>query len=254
MGIFLWYGYEKTLLQRAEAVLEAGFHRASLWWEEENGRIPQDNYRLLKKRGLELLHVHLPFEQHAGLWRGEEARRNFETNMFHWLEELNECEAALAVFHPWLREEVGFPLQEAGLDCFYKIQKRAKELGITLAAENLMQDDALFFLLHHFDDLSLCLDTGHLGVSGNGEKMKAYSTRIKALHLHDNDGKEDLHLLPGEGELDLRKMLRDVPKGVPFHLEVNALLSSHYVDVEETIFLDRAKKALDNLRRNCEGE
>ena len=54
------------------------------------------------------------------------------------------------------------------------------------------------------DCFGLCLDIGHLQLSK--QDIRAYTrvvgTRIKALHIHDNDGKVDLHLAPYTGSVD----------------------------------------------------
>lgn len=50
----------------------------------------------------------------------------------------------------------------------------------------------------------LCLDTGHLNLLGITpyEYVKHLGHRIKAVHMHDNDGKFDLHLAPYTGTFD----------------------------------------------------
>ena len=57
--------------------------------------------------------------------------------------------------------------------------------------------------------LGYCFDVGHAhmgdGVAAEFELMK---TRIRSSHLHDNDGKEDLHLFPGQGSVDWHKTMR----------------------------------------------
>ena len=55
------------------------------------------------------------------------------------------------------------------------------------------------------EGLAICLDTGHLNViKGNQGKFIRESGRLlQALHLHDNDGSGDQHLLPyGVGNID----------------------------------------------------
>lgn len=70
---------------------------------------------------------------------------------------------------------------------------------------------------------------------------------MRALHLHDNDGKSDLHLIPGDGILPLNTWLKDLPKGVEYHLEINRGLSEVYKDYNEVEYLTRAKKSLSLL-------
>jgi sugar phosphate isomerase/epimerase len=48
-----------------------------------------------------------------------------------------------------------------------------------------------------------CLDTGHLNLMGNEleDAINRLGESLGALHLSENDGKADLHLLPGDGNL-----------------------------------------------------
>ncbi len=50
-----------------------------------------------------------------------------------------------------------------------------------------------------------CLDTGHAMLSGGGDPaamVRTLGSRLKLLHVHDNDGKRDKHMLPFEGIID----------------------------------------------------
>lgn len=51
--------------------------------------------------------------------------------------------------------------------------------------------------------VSLALDTGHARlVSAPEEETRAAGPRLRTTHVHDNDGRRDLHLPPGEGIVD----------------------------------------------------
>ncbi|MGI5820212.1 MAG: sugar phosphate isomerase/epimerase family protein [Armatimonadota bacterium] len=46
----------------------------------------------------------------------------------------------------------------------------------------------------------LCYDAGHGNISGDGlDRLEAHSDRLLSVHLHDNDGSGDQHLLPFMG-------------------------------------------------------
>ena len=48
------------------------------------------------------------------------------------------------------------------------------------------------------DYFGFCLDIGHANLTKNkiGEFIKALGNRLTILHIHDNDGDEDLHMIP----------------------------------------------------------
>lgn len=243
MSIFAWYGYEGSLCKRAEQLKEAGFSSLSLWWEEEDHTPPEENVESLRRLGMKVEMVHLPYFP-GGLW-GQQ-KKVFEEAFLKTLDELHQGEIPLAVFHPTSFEERDLPMDEKGLETAYRLVARAKILGINLAAENLQEDPHLFALLENVD-MGFCLDTGHMGISGNYPRLKNYFHRIWALHLHDNDGKKDLHLIPGDGILPLNSWLKEVPQGLDYHLEINRGLSDYYEQYHEKDYLERARRCLDHL-------
>ena len=105
---------------------------------------------------------------------------------------------------------------------FYKLlEPYATEADVLIAVENLFKFDAKY---HRFEGVFetgekasafisklrsscfvMCVDTGHAQLTGTPpEKMIATMNKglVKAVHLHDNDGKDDLHLLPYSGVID----------------------------------------------------
>lgn len=243
MSIFAWYGYEGSLYKRAKTLTDIGFSSLSLWWEREDGKSAEENLKILRDMGLNIDLVHLPYFP-GGFWGKE--KLPFEEAFLRALNELHSGEIARAVFHPTSIKELDLAIDQEGLELIYRLYQRAKILGVDLLVENLREDPHLFTLLENFD-LGLCLDTGHLGISGNEKRLKKYFPRVRALHLHDNDGKSDLHLIPGDGILPLKTWLKDLPKGVEYHLEINRGLSEVYKDYNEVEYLTRAKKSLSLL-------
>lgn len=128
---------------------------------------------------------------------------------------------------------------------------RARSLGLTILVENnvcscqhtgklLLQTADEFAEL--FDrlpspDLGILLDTGHLNVSAQtlGFDRMAFverlASRIRAFHLHDNDGSADLHSPIGSGSWALgavrRGAFRDAPTVVEAHFDSAVALKVH---------------------------
>jgi sugar phosphate isomerase/epimerase len=51
--------------------------------------------------------------------------------------------------------------------------------------------------------IKLAIDTGHAQLtSGPVAETRAAGMRLATTHVHDNDGRRDLHLPPGEGVID----------------------------------------------------
>ncbi len=89
----------------------------------------------------------------------------------------------------------------------------ARSHNIQLAIENMESDnfEMLATLLNEYDAgvLGLCYDSGHGHIDGRGlDNLEKVKDRLIALHLHDNDGKNDQHKIPFSGTLDWERLAR----------------------------------------------
>jgi len=91
----------------------------------------------------------------------------------------------------------------------------AKERGAEILLENIPSDlsspeHILSFLHYTRLDLKICFDTGHAHMAGGVQPaFRTLRERIAAMHLHDNHGEKDEHLLPYEGEIDWAQAVPD---------------------------------------------
>ncbi len=99
----------------------------------------------------------------------------------------------------------------------------AERLNVPLALENLVPvfpESEVVFLLDSAEELKrllneypspalkVCIDVGHAEVSEGFHAFWAVAKeRCVALHMHDNNSHIDLHLVPGNGNIDWRKIL-----------------------------------------------
>ncbi len=103
---------------------------------------------------------------------------------------------------------------EAGFSSLEEIRVFAKQRGVEVLLENtpnaLSSAERLnAFLAETHLNLNYCFDIGHAhllrGMEDQFERMKE---RIRSMHLHDNDGKDDAHLFPGKGTIDWSKAMK----------------------------------------------
>ena len=89
--------------------------------------------------------------------------------------------------------------------------------------------------------LRVCLDIGHANVTTHGwvKQLSQYIDMVKDFHVHDNHGKDDEHLPPGDGNIDFEKFFEFVS---PSHLLTLELMD--YSKGEDL------KLALEALRRS----
>ncbi|MFT5368069.1 MAG: sugar phosphate isomerase/epimerase [Candidatus Latescibacterota bacterium] len=70
-------------------------------------------------------------------------------------------------------------------------------------------------LFEHIDTsiVKLTLDTGHGNLCDCLHDLVAtFSERLAFLHLHDNQGIKDEHLVPGRGTIDWKRLISDLDR------------------------------------------
>ncbi len=135
---------------------------------------------------------------------------------------MKRLDMSLLTLHLWL--DARFVTQEV---IFFKIEllrriiDRATERGITVCLENLSEKASHMALpFKKLPQLNLTLDLGHAQLlteeNRSYEFIARYPGRIKHIHLHDNRGgesyRDDLHLPPGKGIIDFKKILKELKK------------------------------------------
>ncbi len=107
------------------------------------------------------------------------------------------------------------------LDTLRELLPYAQERGVGLMIENLPGEfnsaAQMGELLNALPELGLHLDFGHanLDVPYNTapEMLKAFGSRLRHVHLHDNrGGRDDLHLPLGAGNVDVEAVIRELKR------------------------------------------
>lgn len=149
---------------------------------------------------------------------------------------------------------VGEEFEERKLDSTFssleEITVFAKHRGVEVLLENIPNELSnseklnLFFDTTHME-LNVCFDTGHAHLTGNLEaEFRSLKPRIRSLHVHDNNGKDDLHLFPLlqeiAGSIDWREamqLLRSAPGQYPLMLELKEVPTmAHPLDAVSRTF------------------
>lgn len=150
------------------------------------------------------------------------------------------------VFHPIMpyydRADNPDEVWELNLGFAGALADYAKEYGVTVCIENLpfpeyplTTVEAVCRLVDTLkrDNLKVCLDTGHAAIFKGADVAQAVriiADRLEAVHIHDNMGKEDEHLIPGDGIIDwdgFAAALREVGFAGVVSLETSAKHSQH---------------------------
>ena len=101
-----------------------------------------------------------------------------------------------------LHEEYNDFKVEAAFSALEPLSIFARQRGVNILLENIPNEMSTAERLQHFLavthlDLSFVFDTGHANIAGGVEsEFDIMKDRVRSLHVHDNDGKEDKHLFP----------------------------------------------------------
>ncbi len=132
------------------------------------------------------------------------------------------------------------------IDSVKKLHKEAAERGLQLLIENY---NASSFSIKEFKELfsdldtGMTLDIGHASTS-DGEGMSNYlaqfKKRVRHVHLHDNDKRQDQHLPLGAGKIDIAKAVAELKS----FYDATITLEVHSSDRE---YLEASKDRLEIL-------
>lgn len=195
-----------------------------------------------QSRGLVFNQAHAPFP----IYRegDEEYNRLVYAALIRSMEIASIVGAQQIVVHP---SRVPENPMRFNMDFYRGLIPYCERFGIRVAIENLYgygENGTLVMgvcstsqeLCTYIDTLdspwfAVCLDIGHSGLTGQSAAEMIHTltaTRLKALHVHDNDLIKDLHTLPFTGKLDWEgttSALRDIGYSGDLTLEANLFLN-----------------------------
>lgn len=205
---------------RIAAIAEAGFDAVCLDFEKELEKSEtswENQLRLAQKYRLPVENVHLTGEGMNAVWEnGEEGERVIE-RLIGELREMATLGVKIGVAHvTW---GYGRPQGELalGLSRYARAVEAAEKYGAVLALENSVFADYVHYLLEnlHSPALGFCYDSGHENAfTPREDYLSRYGDILVAMHLHDNDGKNDQHLYPlhPRGSVDWRAKVAALKK------------------------------------------
>lgn len=244
LAISTCYDYGVPIERSIEHIASAGFKLISLGGREEHSLYQKESGRnrlaaAVQSAGIKINSIHAPYDPTADLTQAEDVLRHSAiVEIRRCVTACKELGAPVAILH------LNFPGPRGISDRLKKVRESLDEIlpfarsnKIRIAAENLADDNSLIILkyaLDIFEDeyLGLCFDSGHAAIHQDAmELVGRYKDRLYAIHLHDNDGKHDLHQLPFEGSSNLPNVAAQLNKGesisCPITIEAEVANSSY---------------------------
>lgn len=170
------------------------------------------------------LQAHLPLHDFCS----DKVNHTYELELMH--RAITVCSWAnipFAVAHPMthvVEGKMSDDTLELNVAYFRNLAKYAEDLGVGLALENMWREAApgvrrftsekgdILTLVKAIDrpNVGICLDTVHGSAEGwdQAQAIREFGSYLKALHISDEDGKGNFHILPYEGICDWTGILQ----------------------------------------------
>lgn len=159
------------------------------------------------------LTIHAPFMDLSPGAIDSKVRDATVARFNHVLDIAKELCAKAVVFHSgyekWKYAQKTDIWLEKSLLTWKPLKKKAEEISVKIAIENIFEDEphSLRLLMDKIgsDSFGICFDTGHLNLFSKvslDEWISMLKPYIIELHLHDNDKRSDAHAPIGEGSFD----------------------------------------------------
>ena len=114
-------------------------------------------------------------------------------------------------------------IREENCKALSDILDYVKGTDMVICLENLITSeivksvDGILYFIDYFksENLGICLDTGHLNMNDKDQVsfIRKAGKLLKALHLNDNQGSSDQHLMPyGKGTINFVPVIQEVKK------------------------------------------
>lgn len=200
-----------TAIDTINAIEKAGFKNVFIqWYNKEWNPTQEEQLKHIREKGLNVIFAHLGYKNINDLWLENEVGDKLVEGYKNDIKICKENNIPMVVMHLTSKSEAP-KYNETGLKRLKKIVDYAQELNIKVAFENTKIKGYLDYVIENIDNenVGICFDSGHYHVHFNDDfDFPKFKDRIFAVHLHDNDQSDDLHLMPFEGTLDWEETIR----------------------------------------------
>lgn len=216
-------------------------------WQDDFDKDYQSFPQYASNMGLYIESIHAPWWGVNDLWTDSKIGQTFMEEILELVRVCSFYKIPTLVLHPEHKngtEYTNLPAEfNIGLERIKVIVVEAERLNINIVIENMCRLEYLDCIFSNIDSkrLGLCFDSGHWNVfMSDTDLLDLYGDRLMALHLHDNNGKEDWHALPLAGNInwsDMAYKLKKAKYNGAISLEVGNKMLEHIKQQDEFLKL-----------------
>lgn len=228
LGFSLQGKYDKPIGEVVALLKANGFSAVSPVWTPELD-LPA-LAECVCRAGMTIQSLHAPLKNFSLTWQPDIPESlEVQQNVLSSLDACEKFHIPVLVVHSWQGLEYTFPDTPLDFRFFDKLVDEAEHKGIVIAFENLEGEKYLEALLTRYCDkahVGFCWDSGHDHCYPHKTAyLERYGHRLMMTHLNDNfgvrdldgmpSGKDDLHFLPYDGNIDWQMQLKRLAKSAP---------------------------------------
>lgn len=194
-----------SAIETIDAIKAAGFKNVFVQWYNKDWN-PSQQVQLdyARQEGLNVIFAHLGYKNINSIWENGPEGDALVPGYINDFEICQKNGIKLVIMHV-NGKSVAPPFGETGLNRFKTLAAFAKKCGISIALENTKISGYLEYIIDNigYDNVGICFDAGHCHAHFKDKfDFEKFKNKIFAVHLHDNFGEADEHLIPFDGTAD----------------------------------------------------
>ncbi len=242
-SINLYFNYENPVKEKIEKIKEVGYDEFFTGVYDDGLDMSfQEQCTFAKTVGLECTMIHCRYDENLIHYFWEDCLQG-EDLLFDYCSQIRKAKGLTKNFVVHLNADKNQKQSNIGLKRIEKMLQVCEECGLNLCIENLYSETEIPYIFKNINHnrLKICFDIGHKNyLTPNFEVLKIFHKYVEVVHVHDNHGIKDEHLICGKGNIDWKLFIKELKK-IP-----NIVLSAEvkYGDGDCTKFL---KEVFDGL-------
>lgn len=201
---------------RLKVLKNTGFDFVGLGMELFKGDELEEDVKLCEKYGFEVDNIHLTGGNTTEMWSEGSIGDEICERYCKEIKRASDAGIHVGVAHITWGHSVPAPISKTGLSRFVKIAECAAENDFVLGLENSVYIDYLYATMERLKDyksIGFTFDSGHRNAfAPDQDFLKVFGDRLAVTHIADNDGANDLHLMPFDGTVDWNRVASELAK------------------------------------------
>jgi L-ribulose-5-phosphate 3-epimerase len=199
-----WFGYNLLPQERMRLIKDANFTGVMLLCTNQFDSDYKSFPDYARKVDLFVENAHAPYLDANSLWIDNLDGQNYLQKIVECIKDCSTYDISTLVIHP-TNGNIPLPINDIGIERIKRIIEKAEQLDVNVAFENMESPEYLEYIFDKIQSkrLGFCFDSGHCNLySPKLDLLSLHGDKLMALHIHDNDSKEDQHALPYTGNVN----------------------------------------------------